>query len=250
MDRKPLFDVVRQFVGGRLTRQQVGQIDRAIDLGTARRSAATEPVLGALSERYECGGRGPGTVSSGKNDPGGVSYGLFQLSSTRGTCEAFMAAEGQPWRARFVASPGSAAFGQAWQAVAAAEPEAFSAAQRAFIARSHYRPAVAAVLAKTGFDFDARTIAVRDVCWSVAVQHGAAANILAAAVEAADAALLRDAAGYDRVLVEAIYSERSAHVLRVAGRPGTSPGSRRLLESIVRGRFASERAAALALLGS
>src|SRR5579859_1006251 len=37
--------------------------------------AAAAPALGKLSEKYETGGRGPGTISGGVGDYGGVSYG-------------------------------------------------------------------------------------------------------------------------------------------------------------------------------
>ncbi len=77
--------------------------------------------LGALSERYESGGRGPGTVSTGVGDPGGVSYGLYQLATRTGTAAAFVAAEGKRWAADFAGrTPGSAAFTAAWKAVARA----------------------------------------------------------------------------------------------------------------------------------
>lgn len=246
MDRKPLFDTLRGMLGGRLSQAQVDRIDRALD-------AADAPVgtsrLGALSQRYECGGRGPGTVSSGRNDPGGVSYGLYQLASLTGTCAAFVAAEGKRWAGRFgEALPGSEGFTAAWRAIAAEEPEAFAAAQHAFIERTHYRPAVAAVLAETGLDLDARAQAVRDAVWSTAVQHGAAARLLASAVRTADALSPRGSARHDRALVEAIYAARVSHVRKVAARPGTAPGQRRLLESLVTNRYASERIAALAML--
>src|SRR5262249_46471025 len=45
------------------------------------------PPLGSLSEKYESGGRGPGTVSTGKGDLGGVSYGTYQLSSKVGRAD-------------------------------------------------------------------------------------------------------------------------------------------------------------------
>ncbi|MEO7404886.1 MAG: hypothetical protein ABIU95_14560, partial [Burkholderiales bacterium] len=45
--------------------------------------------LGKLSAKYESGGRASGTVSSGKGDPGGVSYGSYQLSSKVGTAQKF-----------------------------------------------------------------------------------------------------------------------------------------------------------------
>src|SRR5437868_13354131 len=52
--------------------------------------AATDDKLGSLSEKYESGNRGPGTVSTGKGDPGGVSYGTYQLSSRVGRADAFV----------------------------------------------------------------------------------------------------------------------------------------------------------------
>ena len=202
--------------------------------------------LGALSERYESGGRGPGTVSSGLRDPGGVSYGLYQLATRTGTVAAFMAAEGVRWSRDFIGrAPGSPAFSTAWQAVAAREPAAFAEAQHAFIERTHYRPAVAAVKARTGLDPDLAHAAVRDACWSCAVQHGGAASILARAVEAADRTSARTAPAYDRGLVEAIYAERAAYVRKLADT--ADPGARRTLLSLVTTRYPAERAAALAM---
>lgn len=204
--------------------------------------------LGALSEEFESGGRGPGAVSSGQGDPGGVSYGIWQLSSRAGTAAAFMAAEGARWRAEFAgAAPGSAAFSAAWKKVAAREPVAFAAAQHAFIERTHYRPTVAAVRKNTGLDLDSRHPAVRDATWSVAVQHGGAASILTAAVAAADRSPGREAAGYDRALVNAIYEQRTGYVLRVARGQGLGTPAGKQLVSITKHRYPAERAKALGM---
>lgn len=243
MNRKPIFDAVRSLLKRGFTQAEVALLDRAIDC-----ALAVGRALGALSERFESGGRGPGTVSPGGSDPGGVSYGIWQLSSRAGTAAAFVAAEGARWRGDFgEAAPGSEAFTAAWRRIAAREPDAFAQAQHDFIERSHYRPAVAAVLRQTGLDLDARHAAVRDVAWSVAVQHGGAARILAAAVAAADRALPRGDPGYDRRLVEAIYGERAAYVARLAGR--SSAPAARMLETILRNRYPAERTAALAMFG-
>jgi hypothetical protein len=180
-----------------------------------------------------------------------VSYGIWQLSSRAGTAAAFVAAEGARWRGDFAgAVPGSAAFSSAWQAIAAREGDAFADAQHAFIARSHYRPVVAAVRQRTGLDLDARHAAVRDAAWSVAVQHGGAAGILVTAVAQADGGRGRGEAGYDRALVEAIYAARSAYVLRVATRAGLGTAQGRMLLSITGARYPAELAAALALFES
>src|SRR5215211_8493937 len=52
---------------------------------------ALADALGALSAKYETGGRGPGTVSTGAGDPGGVSYGSYQMATKMGTVARFIA---------------------------------------------------------------------------------------------------------------------------------------------------------------
>lgn len=246
MNRKPIFDIVRSLLGRGFSQAEAGRLDRAID--EAAGITPPPPGLGALSERFESGGLGPGAVSGGVGDPGGVSYGIWQLSSRTGTAAAFLEAEGALWHADFAgAAPGSAAFTKAWKAVAAREAEAFAEAQHAFIERTHYRPVVAAVLRKMDLDLDARHPAVRDATWSCAVQHGGAAGILASGIGNADAALGRTDAAYDRALVEAIYAERSAYVQRLAERTGVASVQGRLLQSITRNRYPVELAAALAM---
>ena len=70
--------------------------------------------IGGLSERYESGGRGPGTVSSGAGDPGGVSYGTYQLAGNMNRPQEFLANEGSRWAAEFGgARPGT--IDSSWQ---------------------------------------------------------------------------------------------------------------------------------------
>src|SRR5262249_39055696 len=146
MNKRPIFDAVRALLGRGFTQAEVDQLDRAI---AEAEGIAAPPRLGALSERFESGGRGGGAASGGAGEPGGVSYGIWQLSSRVGTVAAFVAAEGGRWQGNFAGlMPGSAAFTAAWQGVAAREGEAFAEAQHAFIERTHYRPAVTAVRQK------------------------------------------------------------------------------------------------------
>lgn len=243
INKKPIFDAVRLMLARGFAQDEVTALDHAIDLALG---FAPPRPLGLLSERFESGGRGPGAVSSGKGDPGGVSYGIWQLSSKAGTAARFVKGEGVRWQADFAASaPGSPAFSAAWRAVALREPEAFEHAQRAFIERTHYGPAVSAVERATGLDLDRRHLAVRDAAWSVAVQHGGAAKILGDAVRQADGAPGREDTDYDRMLVKAIYAVRTDYVLRVAAR--SSAAVRRTLEAVARGRYPAELGAALAL---
>jgi len=246
MNRKPIFDAIRSLLGRGFSQAEVARIDCAIDQALGDATAPAAHRLGSLSEKFESGGCGPGAVSSGRGDPGGVSYGTYQLASKVGAVSAFIANEGRPWRADFgTATPGSAAFSAAWKAIAAREPVDFAEAQHAFIRRTHYQPAVDLVAKRTGLDLDSRHAAVRDASWSVSVQHGGAAGILAEAVARADAAMGRDAPGYDRSLVEAIYCVRCDYVLSVASR--SAGGARVTLESVVRNRYPAELKAALAM---
>ena len=201
--------------------------------------------LGALSERYESGGRGCGTVSGGQGDPGGVSYWLHQLASKTGTVAAFLKAEGARWAAELGAAPGSPAFSSAWKAIAERETITFGEAQHVFIERSHYRPAVAGVKQATGHDLDSRPDALRDATWSTAVQHGGAVRLLSRAVALADAAAKRGTAAHDRAMLEAIYHRRAAYVRAIADK--SSPAVRRNLMNVVEHRYPDELAAAQAM---
>jgi hypothetical protein len=243
VNRKAIFDAVRAMLNRSFTRAEVQQLDAA-----CAQTEAQPIMLGSLSEEFESGGRGPGTVSSGSRDPGGVSYGTYQLASRTGTCTAFIAAEGKQWATRFAGTaPGQPAFTSAWKAVAAAEPDAFRTAQHAFIERTHYRPLIAAIIKRTGFDLDQRHRAVRDAVWSCSVQHGAAAGFIARAVAAADACMPRAGTAYDPLLVEEIYRQRSAYVRALAGGASVPPGERGTLLALAQTRYPRELAKALAM---
>ncbi len=265
MNRRPIFDAVRTMLGRGFKPAEVKALDEACSLAEAAvltepapapKPASKAPVtsasshrLGSLSEVYESGNRGPGTVSSGSGDPGGVSYGVYQLSSNAGTLAVFMKAECKPWLAEFgVCKPGAADFTVIWKAIAAREADAFRAAQHGFIERTHYRPAVAAVLARKGLDLDARSDAVRDAVWSVAVQHAGAAKILFTAIDATDPKIARDKPGYDKALLEAIYKARTDYVLGVAANSKLPKAQRDQLVSITQNRYPKELAQALAML--
>lgn len=118
IDRKPIFDAVRIILGRGFSQAEVEMIDRAVEraLGNPPEhrnepSGRSNDRLGALSERFESGGRGPGTISGGESDPGGVSYGTYQLASRTGTAARFLANEGARWAQDFAGYvPGSENF--------------------------------------------------------------------------------------------------------------------------------------------
>jgi murein DD-endopeptidase MepM/ murein hydrolase activator NlpD len=169
--------------------------------------AALADMLGELSAKYETGGRGPGTVSTGAGDPGGVSYGSYQMASKMGVPTRFVCQAEFPWLSDFQGlKAGTAPFTACWKRIAAAETEAFQRAQHAFIKKSHYDLLAAKVLKEDGLDVDTRSRALQDVIWSTAVQHGGATPIVHRAL--ANCSLSKTDPGYDEQVIRAIYAER------------------------------------------
>lgn len=201
--------------------------------------AGAKHELGALSARYETSGRGPGTVSSGRGDAGGVSYGSYQLASKLGRPEEFLAREGARWRAEFGAvRSGIPAFSRIWKSVAAREPQAFQTAQHGFIKRTHYDVQITHVLGKTGVDLERRSNAVRDAIWSTAVQHGPK-----------NALVVRAMGGVspdDHTLLIALYAERGRR--KADGSLVHFSRNSPAVQAGVAARFRSELKDALAML--
>ena len=213
------------------------------------RPAAAKPDIGALSARYETqSGGDPGRISSGANDPGGISYGSHQLSSKKGAADDFIASpEARAWAKQFLdLKAGTPEFGKQWKAVAARESSAFEGAQRAYIGRTLYEPAVKRVAKATGYSLDIAHEAVRQVTYSVSVQHGGAAIILSRAVSQTDTKFKRTDASYQRQLIVNIYSQRTEYTKAVMRR--SRPVDAKGLIDAIKNRFPSERDDALRLL--
>ena len=166
-------------------------------------------TLGQLSRKFESNGR-PGAI--GFDTKGGFSYGTYQIATRTGTMDKFLAFLAQQFPAfaqnlgavggGAAALAGSDAFRDTWIRLAA-DP-AFADAQHKYIAATHYAPFAKRLLDKQGLNLDARTAVLRDVAWSVAVQHGPANEVF-------DAALLNKNAGTlsDAKIVPLVYGERS-----------------------------------------
>ena len=124
-------------------------------------------TLGQTSTRYETGGRGAGTISSGKGDRGGVSYGSYQLSSKMGTLQEYL--DSSPYGKHFEGlTPTSREFNEKWRELARTDPN-FAKDQHDFIKKTHYDVQVAK-LEKAGIDLSDRGPAVQDALWSTSVQ--------------------------------------------------------------------------------
>ena len=153
----------------------------------------TDPwQLGATSELYESGNRGAGAISSGKGDHGGVSYGMYQLSSSQGSVQKFIKDAGyaELFEGKKV---GSKEFNETWKNLAKYDPT-FAAEQRNFVKREYYDKAHEGLKAK-GIDLSTRGRAVQDAVWSTAVQFGAggASDMMQKALKGKNVAAMSDA---------------------------------------------------------
>ncbi len=155
----------------------------------------TPPVdgweLGQTSEKYESGGRGPGTINnyntSAANDFGGASYGTYQFAS-------YLPVKMQNGNSRpssknspvlqFIKSckfknefaglePATAAFDAKWKEVASKNTTAFDDDQHEFVKRNYYDVYISN-LQRNGIDLTKFGPAVQDLAWSTAVQFGPA----------------------------------------------------------------------------
>jgi len=233
----------------------VGTAAAASRSSAPTRAVLTTPTaanrLGSLSMVYETScvpgqeGRAAAKVSSGqladRPDPGGISYGAYQLtSSAKGgrQVQAFLANEDLRWAQQFIGlDPTQAgAFGNRWREIAAREPQAFLQAQHDYIERTHYDPVISGVLRHTGVDLNTHAFAVRDVVWSMSVQHGRAEMLVSDAVRSLRGHIEPTNEGYDRALIGALYDRREAYA-RANG-----------FTDLINGRYVAERRDAIAML--
>ncbi len=163
--------------------------------------------LGNLSKKYEVSSGGAGTVSTGRGDHGGVSYGSYQLASKMDRPRQFLNAEGKKYKDEFGgAEQGSAEFSRIWKAIAKREEHAFHEAQHAYIKRTHYDKQVKKITDLSGIDVNERSRALQDVVWSTAVQHGPGSSMIGKLLKGLETK--PSDAAYDRDAIVAIYGER------------------------------------------
>ena len=206
---------------------------------------ALADALGSLSAKYETGGRGPGVVSTGAGDYGGVSYGSYQMASKMGTVDRFISQPGFPWAQDFKnLTPGSAQFTAVWKRIAADQTDEFQKAQHEFIKQTHYDLLCAKILSDDKVDINTRSRALQDVVWSTAVQHGGGTSIVHRAITT----LTCDCSDptYDKQLICAIYDERGRK--KADGNLAYFSRSSPSVQAGVSKRFKSEEQDALTML--
>ncbi len=189
--------------------------------------------IGELAEKYEVGGRGPGYISDGdKWDPGGDSYGSYQLATKVGTLQGYLKSktdkytkELNKYRIKTIA------FNAAWKDLAKADPEGFKQSQFDYVSTISYKPcrkyADKIALKKTE--------AINSALFSISNQHGGWRKIL-------DHATILPGDS-EKVQLDKLYSARKDYILSL------SSLSDSLKRSLIKQRCDLERADAIKLLG-
>lgn len=132
-------------------------------------------MLGDLSAQYESNGD-PGCISDGYGDPGGKSYGSYQLSSNAGSLQQYinwLGENGYWFYNTLIEYPlTSDAFDTAWKTIAnSANRDDFEKSQHDYIKSYYYDPAIE-ILSQNYFTIDSHADVMKDVVWSRAVQYG------------------------------------------------------------------------------
>jgi len=175
--------------------QQYGQSQDAPPASSPSRSQAYVP--GSIVAKYESG-NDPGLVSTGDKwgDPGGVSYGRYQLASKTGTMDAFLKASGEQ-----APGPVNSPEFKAWWKERSQDP-AFNEKQHQFIMDSHVAPVTQKAQA---MGVDVSSPAVQEMFYAMGNAHGPAGaqKILSRALEGTDPKSLSPAD-----LIQRVYAER------------------------------------------
>lgn len=151
-------------------------------------------ALGFIAAKYESGGRGVATVSTGRGDHGGVSYGKHQLATNNGSMAKFLASkEGAKYGAQFAGlKPGSAEFNAKYKQIVESDGAGMEKAQHDYIVDTHYNPLARKVASDTGLDVNKRGRAVQEAIMSTSVQYGGGTSVFTQALKGRDASKMTD----------------------------------------------------------
>lgn len=195
---------------GEYVGEKARQVGSAVTSTVAR--VAAWAGLGSTSAKYESGSRGVHAISSGKGDPGGASYGKYQLASKTGTLQRYLKDSG--YGSQFAGmQPGSKEFNAKWKELANNDPK-FGETQHEFIKKTHFDPA-AAHAGKLGFNMQNK--GVQDAVWSASVQHGGVKKLLSQAAKTP---------GWDKMTdeqkLQRLYQVRTEYATSAMARNGAS----------------------------
>lgn len=197
--------------------------------------------LGSISAAFESGGRGVGTISTGKGDNGGVSYGKHQLATNNGSMTNFLRSEeGQKYYNDFRGlKAGSKEFNDKYTEVTKRDGEGMEKAQGAYNKKQNYDPVASWFTEQYDVDLEQRSRALKEVVYSIGTQYGPSTGKRVIS----DALGNRDVAGMDDADVISRLQDTRAATVSERFRSSSS----KTKDSIYR-RAGTEKAAALAML--
>ncbi len=173
--------------------------------------------LGYVSAKYESNGNA-GSVSNPGGDPGGKSYGTWQLSLNQGSLERFVnwLNENGYEAGKYLTKVdgmnphnvqiASAEFDKLWENAADKFGESFYNAQKAFIKENYY-DVTSNQLLNDGFDANNHSNALRQAIWSTSVQHGPST-----ATDIVEEALNTNGVYTEEDIIKAIYDIRGRYI--------------------------------------
>lgn len=165
-------------------------------------------MIGDKVAVFESGNRGTSAISSGKGDPGGASYGKYQLASNTGTLAKFLTMSGYDY-AFMDLKPGTPEFNAKWKEMA--QDQSFKDAEQRFMIKTHYEPLLAKV---DNLGLPLSNPAVQEALFSMSVQHGGADKI----VKKAGISENDDVS----TIIDKLYKSRSSYVMNLGGLPAST----------------------------
>ena len=212
-------------------------------------------ALGDLSKKYESNGN-PSIISSGEGDYGGVSYGMYQLSSTMGSVDEFIDWGLHCGVANYVNYANqldncrpinSSQFKAKWRELGDSPYTNFSSMQHDYIKFAYYDVAVRN-LKRAYFNVENHSNAIKDVIWSASVQYGAGeiVELFTSAMEYVPSYTngwnlsYIDALRFDYDLIVGVYETRKQH-------PWIWNGNPESIKQSLRNRFDNEKRDALVM---
>lgn len=129
--------------------------------------------IGELSEKYEVSNRGPGYISSGASwgDPGGDSYGSYQLETKKGTMQEYLQGNDRFINTLKKFKINSLEFRAKWRQLAAEDEDGFEQSQFNYLANKR-RGAVEALRYADQLGWDANNFALQSAVFSTVNQSG------------------------------------------------------------------------------
>lgn len=189
-----------------------------------------------LAEKYETGKKDPGFISNGSKwgDPGGDSYGSYQIETKKGTMQAYLKTKDGFTSELIKYKMNSPEFKDCWKRLAKEDPEGFQQSQFEFLCRKPggYNDAIA-YAKKLGWAAD--NFALRSAIFSTSNQSGGWKNGIfnKAGIKPTDNI---------KTQIHKLYDARAAYFISLSSLP------EKVKANIVRARTEDERRDCLALL--